>query len=147
MLKTERAGRRGTIAGSLAIGGGCCVLCAAVPEKLFSVSLLLTFIGKAAIAGGFGCVYLYAAELFPTDIRSRSISFQSLVARLGGMLAPIVADLGTVSRGLPFTIFGVPCLIAGALLCTLPETAGTPLLCTIDDIKAGSKRAGWPCLP
>jgi len=146
LVKAGRAGRRGTVAGSLALGGGCCVLCAAVPEDLFYVSLFLTFVGKASIAAGFGCVYLYSAELFPTDIRSRAISFQSLVARLGGMLAPIVADLGTVSRGLPFAIFGAPCIIAGALLCTLPETAGTPLLGTIDDIKADGKRR-WPCLP
>lgn len=39
-------------------------------------------------------VYMFAAELFPTSVRSRSIGLQSLSARVGGMLAPMVANLG-----------------------------------------------------
>lgn len=135
LVEPARLGRRGTTAGGLAVGGLCCLLSAAVPEGNTSIMVTLALIGKSAISGAFGVVYLYAAELFPTNLRSRSMSFQSLVARIGSMAAPVVADLGGVSRALPFAMFGVPCLIAGMLLCTLPETAGKPLLNTIADIE------------
>lgn len=139
LVESGRLGRRGTTAGGLAVGGLCCLLSAAIPEGNTPIMLTLALIGKAAISGAFGVVYLYAAELFPTNLRSRSMSFQSLVARIGSMAAPVIADLGAVSHALPFAIFGVPCLAAGMLLCTLPETAGQPLLNNIEEIELPPK--------
>jgi len=144
LVEAGRLGRRGTTGGGLAVGGLCCLLSAAVPVENTSILVSLAIVGKGAISGAFGVVYLFAAELFPTNIRSRSMSMQSLVARLGSMAAPVIADLGQVSHALPFAIFGVPCLTAGVLLCTLPETAGQPLLNTIAEIKG--QTAVRPCL-
>lgn len=144
LVKPGRAGRRGATAGGLLIGGGCCLLCVLFTDNA-PMSMALAFAGKAAIAMAFGVVYLFAAELFPMSLRSGSMGLQSLCARLGGMLAPIAANMGQTSKALPFIIFGVPCLIAGALVCSLPETAGQPLPDTIEDIKLPAKRTGLPC--
>eukprot|EP00930_Biecheleria_cincta_P070321 TRINITY_DN57963_c0_g1_i1.p1 TRINITY_DN57963_c0_g1~~TRINITY_DN57963_c0_g1_i1.p1 ORF type:complete len:574 (+),score=91.44 TRINITY_DN57963_c0_g1_i1:132-1853(+) len=144
LVKPGRAGRRGATAGGLLVGGGCCLFCVLFTDNA-SMSMALAFAGKAAIAMAFGVVYLYAAELFPMSLRSGSMGLQSLCARLGGMIAPIAANLGQTSKALPFIIFGVPCVVAGALLCSLPETAGQPLPDTIEDIKLPAKRAGFPC--
>merc|ERR1711957_133980 len=138
------AGRRGTMIAGLTVGGACCLLC--VFATTGSVLLLvLVFTGKCGVALSFAIVYLYAAELFPTDIRSSSIGIQSLVARIGGMLAPIVADIGKSSQLLALVIFGSPCLLAGILLLGLPETRGQPMLNTIEDIPPPGNQACLPC--
>merc|ERR1712137_445883 len=86
-------GRRGTMTLGLIMGGLCCLLCA-FPEEGSTFMLILVFAGKSGVALSFSVVYLYAAELFPTDIRSSSMGLQSLVSRIGGMLAPVVAEIG-----------------------------------------------------
>ena len=47
-------------------------------------------IGKFAVAGSFGLIYLYTAELFPTQVRNLGVGVTSIGARLGGMLSPVV---------------------------------------------------------
>merc|ERR1712110_121404 len=114
-------GRRGTMVGGMILGGACCLLCVLASEGS-TLMLTLVFTGKSGIALSFAVVYLYAAELFPTDIRSSSLGFQSFAARVGGMIAPIVADIGKTSPLLSLALFGGPCLAAGVLLLSLPET-------------------------
>ena len=46
--------------------------------------------GKFAVAGSFGFVYLYTAELFPTQVRNLGVGVTSIGARIGGILAPMV---------------------------------------------------------
>eukprot|EP00931_Biecheleriopsis_adriatica_P058830 TRINITY_DN35101_c0_g1_i1.p1 TRINITY_DN35101_c0_g1~~TRINITY_DN35101_c0_g1_i1.p1 ORF type:complete len:592 (-),score=92.68 TRINITY_DN35101_c0_g1_i1:13-1755(-) len=144
LVKVERAGRRGATAGGLIIGGACCVFGSFAPDSAVLL-MCFAFTGKAAIALAFGVTYLYATELFPTNVRSGSLGLQSFCARIGGMLAPLVADLGKSSKALPFVVFGLPCTLAGILLCSLPETAGKPLPNTVEDIPSASGPA-FPCL-
>lgn len=133
-------GRRGSTAGGLVFGGCCCILSAMLADGSGSTGtglMLLAFIGKSFVSLSFSTVYLYAAELFPTAVRSRSMSLMSLCSRLGGMLAPIVADLGRHSVALPMLIFGAPCVASGLLLLTLAETRGAKMLDTIEDMSTG----------
>jgi OCT family organic cation transporter-like MFS transporter 4/5 len=50
-------------------------------------------IAKAALAGGFGVLYNYSAELFPTVIRNSAIGICSMSARVGGALTPQITLL------------------------------------------------------
>merc|ERR1719228_1970912 len=61
-----------------------------------------------------------------------------MIARIGGMVAPYIADLGDIAGGsfgtaLPFVVFGACAVLAGLLALTLPETLNKPLPETIDD--------------
>jgi OCT family organic cation transporter-like MFS transporter 4/5 len=58
----------------------------------------VALLGKFAVAASFGVIYLYSAELFPTEVRNVAMGVATMGARLGGMLAPIV--LMTVRWGL-----------------------------------------------
>jgi len=100
-----------------------------------SLMILFVYLGKAGVSMSFAVIYLYAAELFPTDIRGRSMSLQSLVSRIGCMISPVIASLGRDSLALPMLLFGFPSLVSGVLLCGLPETRGASLPDTIDDVK------------
>ncbi len=55
--------------------------------------IVLAMVGKFAIAGSFGLVYLYTAELFPTEVRNIGAGLSTIGARLGGILSPIILFL------------------------------------------------------
>ena len=46
-------------------------VCSAVmyPDFGESVKLVLSLVGKCAVASSFSVIYLYSAELFPTEVR------------------------------------------------------------------------------
>ena len=55
--------------------------------------LALTMVGRLGVAVAFALMYLYTAEVNPTVLRSVGLSTASTAARIGGMCAPIIADL------------------------------------------------------
>ena len=54
---------------------------------------ILGLIGKFGATASFNIVYLYTAELFPTQIRSTAVGLCSMMARIGGLAAPQVGIL------------------------------------------------------
>ena len=56
-------------------------------------------IGKIGASAGFSMVYQYSAELFPTVVRNAGMGSSSCMARVGGMIAPYVADLVCIYVG------------------------------------------------
>ena len=55
--------------------------------------ITFAMIGKMCISGSFAIIYLYSAELFPTCVRSIGIGTGSTCARIGGLIAPFLAEL------------------------------------------------------
>ena len=51
------------------LGGAACMSMVFVSDNSMA-SIVLPLIGKFALTGGFGGIYIYTAELFPTIIRS-----------------------------------------------------------------------------
>merc|ERR1719277_1065882 len=75
-----------------------------------------------------------------------------MIARIGGMIAPYIADLGTIVGGeygpvLPFVVFGASTVFAGLLALSLPETLNKPLPETIDDAVHFGKERGPAVVP
>merc|ERR1712060_880848 len=89
---------------------------------------------------GFSLLYVWATELFPTDIRTRTLGFQSACARVGAIVSPFVVDLGARNPQLALCIFAVPVLVTGALNLCLPETRGTQPPNTIGDVVVRARR-------
>ena len=52
----------------------------------------LTMIGKAAITASFSVIYVYTAELFPTSVRHIAVGSSSMMARIGGLVAPFMGE-------------------------------------------------------
>ena len=55
--------------------------------------MLPSLLGKFGAAASFSIVYLYTAELYPTVVRSTAIGLCSMMARIGGILAPQVSNI------------------------------------------------------
>ena len=60
-------------------------------------TLVLALIGKVGASSGFHLAYQYSAEIFPTVVRNAGIGSSSCMARVGGIIAPFVADLVCVT--------------------------------------------------
>ncbi|RUS90876.1 hypothetical protein EGW08_001383, partial [Elysia chlorotica] len=92
----------------------------------------LAVLGKAGVSAAFATIWLYSAELFPTVVRNAGVSSSSLSAKLGGVMAPYIANLSSTKGGdlgavLPLLIFGLASLAAGTLSLLLPETSHASL--------------------
>ncbi|NXH39531.1 S22AD protein, partial [Dicaeum eximium] len=92
-----------------------------------TASTVLAIIGKFTATAAFSTSYIYTAEVFPTVVRQTGVGLCSTMARLAGILAPLVVPLRRYHRAIPMAIFGsIPVLVA--LFCILlPETHGVEL--------------------
>ena len=102
---------------------GVTCIAAAFVEAEWAV-ITLTLAGKFGASASFSIVYLYTAELYPTSIRNTAVGTASMVARIGGIAAPLLAGLKLPT---PLIIMGGSALLGGLLAILLPETLGAPL--------------------
>ncbi|VDM70661.1 unnamed protein product [Strongylus vulgaris] len=65
----------------------------------------LWVLGKFAISCSFMSIYVYASEIFPTNIRNLSIGFCEMMSRVGGILAPYVTALVSIVKFNLFQIY------------------------------------------
>jgi hypothetical protein len=98
------------------------------------LTLALALAGKCAVGNSFCALYLFSAELFPTEVRSLGMGVVSVASRLGGIMSPIILIMGGVSLGLPMVVMGCLGLLAGLLSLHLPETLHQPLPETLAEL-------------
>ncbi|XP_067675691.1 organic cation transporter protein-like isoform X2 [Haliotis asinina] len=144
----DRLGRKFLHCGSMLVGGIACI--ATIFPVLYGgqelewVTITLSMIGKFGASAAFAIIYIFAAELFPTVVRNSGMGGSSFSARIGGILSPYIADLGTIVGGdfgnaLPLLVFGAVTVAAGILALWLPETLNRKLPETIEDAKVFGK--------
>ncbi|XP_037541974.1 organic cation transporter protein [Nematolebias whitei] len=124
----------------LTVGGSACLLTTFIPSNFSVVRTVLAMIGKFGITASLSIIYIYSAEIFPTVIRQNGIGIGSMCARIGGVLAPMMYLLRTISPHAPMVVSGLCPLLGSALTLLLPETANKPLLDTIDDVEGAILR-------
>ncbi|NXG74832.1 S22AD protein, partial [Baryphthengus martii] len=88
---------------------------------------VLAIIGKFTSTASFSTSYVYSAELFPTVIRQTAVGLCSMLARVAGIMAPLIRLLGEHHRAIPMAIYGSPPVLIGLLCFLLPETRDTDL--------------------
>ena len=108
------------------------------------VAVALTLFGKMCVTFSWGVLFLYNAELFPTEVRTSGIGSCSFVGRFGGMVAPWVEMLGKLYHpNIPSIIFGSTAVLAGLLAILLPETEGRELPYTLEEAEALQMGRFW----
>ena len=81
-------GRKPLTAFSLLLAGVTCIPAGFASGTL---QLILVLIGKFGASAAFSLIYVYTAELFPTEVRSTALGLCSMMARIGGVAAPQVS--------------------------------------------------------
>ncbi|XP_069956927.1 organic cation transporter protein-like [Cherax quadricarinatus] len=140
----DRLGRKGSLSFVLLLGGFSCFISGFIPEGYDWLVVCLSLVGKFGAAAGFAIVYVYSAELFPTDYRSVGVGACSMCGRVGGIVSPLIASLAEVYKPLPLVIFGVLSAVSGCLVVFLPETVGCKLPQTLPESEAfGTDQSIW----
>ncbi|GFN79400.1 solute carrier family 22 member 4 [Plakobranchus ocellatus] len=104
------------------------------------LTLTVSLIGKFGISLGYGTMWIYTPELFPTNIRTTCLGVSSVAARIGGMVAPYSRTMGRHLPWGPGVVFAILCLVIPILTLFLPETQGRELPQTIADMDKQTKR-------
>ena len=135
MLTMDRFGRKPILVLCQLVAGCACIGAGFVPTSMPVLMNVLSCLGKLGSSAAFSLIYLYSAEMFPTAVRNTALGTCSMVARVGGFMAPFIASLGSSegSTYVPFLIFGISTLLGGSTAILLPETLGTQLPVTIED--------------
>lgn len=124
-------GRRKLVISCNVTSSICLLFIVFVPEGVGS--LILGCVGDLFCFMAYIVLYLYCSEMFPTVIRNAAVGISSMMARLGSMIAPFVADFRTYGKWCAPVAFGFPIMIAAVLCMFLPETKGTELVMSIEE--------------
>ncbi|CAK6953836.1 solute carrier family 22 member 6 [Scomber scombrus] len=128
-------GRRPSQCGALIFAGVTILINVLVPYDKQTLRTCLAVVGKGCLAASFNCCYLYSGELYPTIIRQNGMGWVSMMARIGAMVAPMVLLVGEHMPWLPGLIYGGAPILSGVAAIFLPETLGSPLPDTIQDVE------------
>lgn len=118
----DKLGCRPTLSGGLILCGVTCLITGLVPEgnkrclyftrrqlmnslstDFATIRVFFSMIGKLLISSVMATVSLYTSDLFPTPVRSAALGLCSTSGRVGGILAPIIAN------AVSLTISVIPC--------------------------------------
>jgi len=129
LLLLDRLGRKPVLGYSQLLAGVTCIAAGFVTSPgLRWLQITLSLIGKFGATASFAIVFVYTAEMFPTEIRSTAVGASSLCGRVGGIIAPQIAMLSTVWAPLPLLVMGAGSFLGGILVFIfLPETLGKKL--------------------
>ncbi|KAJ4930335.1 hypothetical protein JOQ06_019339 [Pogonophryne albipinna] len=128
-------GRRTSQCGALIIAGITVLINLLIPYDKQIARTCMAVLGKGCLAASFNCCYLYSGELFPTIIRQNGMGWVCMMARMGAMVAPMVLLTADYLPWLPDLIYGGAPILSGIAAIFLPETLGSPLPDTIQDVE------------
>ncbi|CAF1208581.1 unnamed protein product [Adineta ricciae] len=96
------------------------------------INVALKFLASASYA----IIYIYANELFPTNVRNTGMGICSMVARVGAIIGTFCNDyLTRIWLYLPIVLYGIVSLAAAVLALMFPETLNKPLPQTVGEVE------------
>ncbi|CAF0769462.1 unnamed protein product [Adineta steineri] len=96
------------------------------------INVSLKFLASASYA----IIYIYANELFPTNVRNTCMGICSMVARIGAIIGTFCnGSLTRIWIHLPILLYGIVSLLAAFLALMFPETLNKPLPQTYADVE------------
>ncbi|KAJ9576876.1 hypothetical protein L9F63_006547, partial [Diploptera punctata] len=107
----DRIGRKKTLCASLILSGISCMAFAFLPTDMNIVQLILFLMGKFGITISFAVVFVFTAELFPTELRHSMLATCSMLGRIGSVIAPQTPLLEIYFKSLPLLLFGTMSLL------------------------------------
>merc|ERR1712151_774395 len=83
LISAKWCGRKGVVVTGAIAAGLCLILSTLIKQTV--PSMIIYYVASGLLWGVFCVIYIYAVELFPTIIRSRSMAVQSVCARVGAV--------------------------------------------------------------
>ncbi|XP_036362916.1 organic cation transporter protein-like [Octopus sinensis] len=105
-------------------------------SKLYSIlNTIFSLFGMFGISASYCVIWLYAPEIYPTNLRNIGLGFLTLSGNMGNMVSPYSRLLMTYIAWLPGTIFSFGCLGCLTLLYFMPESKSMQMPMTMDDVR------------
>ncbi|XP_046966874.1 organic cation transporter protein-like [Vanessa cardui] len=120
LICLDRFGRKRVIASAFMMTGIILIAYGFLPGGNWSTTFYLG--GKFFITLAYNSLYIFAAEVFPTNYRTTLLAICSTIGRIGSAVAPQTPLLSRFYEFLPTLVFGVMSALSGLLVLTLPET-------------------------
>ncbi|CAH0587915.1 unnamed protein product [Chrysodeixis includens] len=138
LIFLDRFGRKRVIATAYFMTGLILINYGFVPAGNWSILLYLG--GKFFITLAYNSLYVFAAEVFPTNYRTSLLAMCSTIGRIGSTVAPQTPLLTKYYEYMPTMIFGTMAAISGFLVLTLPETNNLKLPDSLKEAQDQDKR-------
>ncbi|CAG5059236.1 unnamed protein product [Parnassius apollo] len=138
LIFLDRFGRKRVIAVAFILTGLILINYGFLPDGSWSTVFYLG--GKFFITLAYNSLYVFAAEVFPTDYRTSLLAACSTIGKIGSTLAPQTPLLAKFYLYLPTILFGCMAAISGFLVLTLPETNNQKLPDSLKEAQEQDKR-------
>ncbi|XP_061746530.1 solute carrier family 22 member 13-like [Nerophis ophidion] len=135
MWLLEAVGRRISFISTLLTGGLLCILMLVFNQGNAVAVTTLATLGRFTFFWALSICNVYLQELFPTSCRQSAFGLGTIVCRVGSLIAPLINMLATYHWSIPIVSFSVLILISGGLSFLLPETRGTELPETTEEVE------------
>lgn len=113
-----------------------------IPYEMSWLVVTFALLGRLNICVASAISYLYGSELFPTEVRTRGITYSFMFSRAGSSIAPFITEyLGYAYQWAPTVVFGGAAIIASVASMALWETLGTPLPDTIEHLESADTKS------
>ncbi|OQR75949.1 solute carrier family 22 member 6-like [Tropilaelaps mercedesae] len=99
----------------------------------FTLMFVLLMLGRFALTMAYNVGYLYAAEVYPTEIRSQTLSVRQAFGSLGKFLSSQIVTLAYYGPFIPLFVLGIVSGSTALMTVPLPETLHQDLPETLDD--------------
>ncbi|XP_059062086.1 organic cation transporter protein-like [Achroia grisella] len=139
LIFLDRYGRKRVIATAFLLTALILVSYGFVPVGTWSLIVYLG--GKFFITLAYNSLYVFAAEVFPTNYRTTLLAMCSTIGRIGSTVAPQTPLLARFYDYLPTILFGVMAGLSAFLVLTLPETNNMKLPDSLKEAQDQEKTA------
>uniref|UniRef100_H2YS25 Major facilitator superfamily (MFS) profile domain-containing protein n=1 Tax=Ciona savignyi TaxID=51511 RepID=H2YS25_CIOSA len=129
----ETKGRRNTYIGMMII---CALGIASTPfisVWFAQLSVATTMLSKLTVGVSFSVLYLYPAELFPTNLRQTTFGFCNMFGRIGGLIAPFLIYSKNGNTLIPSLATSAIIFFSVAQFLFLPKTKANQLPQNVED--------------
>ncbi|CAG7786230.1 unnamed protein product [Allacma fusca] len=127
-----------------------CILSAigSLHSHLHMLVIISIIVAKFAVTLTFLVIYMQAAEIFPTQLRTTGSGFASTVGCGVSIMAPYMIYLGKFNVSLPYLFLAAMSLIGMISTAFLPETLDQSLPETIEEaVQFGQGEKFWSFRP
>ncbi|XP_053611619.1 organic cation transporter protein-like isoform X2 [Plodia interpunctella] len=140
LIFLDRFGRKKVIATAFFLTALILINYGFVPAGVWSLVMYLG--GKFFITLAYNSLYVFAAEVFPTNYRTTLLAMCSTIGRTGSTVAPQTPLLARYYEYLPTMLFGIMAGLSAFFVLLLPETNNMKLPDSLREAQEQDKRPG-----
>ncbi|CAI9729660.1 Hypothetical predicted protein [Octopus vulgaris] len=109
-------------------------------SSVYSIlNIIFSLLGMFGISASFCLIWIYAPEIYPTNLRNIGLGFLTFSGSVGNMVSPYSRLLMENIPWLPGTVCSIGCILSFSLLYFMPESQKMQMPSSMSDVKAHMK--------